>query len=417
MTVMLFSKHLDWRRMTSNPNVTPGTLTLMPSDKRSLGRYVVLKKRANGLARAYFQVPARLRPHGWLPAIPLLADRTLVDDIQCLTDEDFALLMLEGARLMQQLDDARKGRNKRSDARTFDVLIDTWQRSSAWNDLTAKTIEGYGYSIDKIRKWSQMAGNPDPTTLTVARIDSFLAAFNDRPTTKRQTLKALRLVMQQAVSLGWRTDNPASGIKVKVPKTKAMIWEQVDVDLYVKAARATGVPSIALIILLEWEIGQRLTDVRGFRPGMEYDSARGLFSFRQSKTDSPVVVEISAALRDMLAEAGDGHLFLFRNERTGKAYTENRLSKTFSWVRAAAVKAGGRPLVLRQLRHSCIVQLARAGCTVPEIASITGHTLGSVHSILTTYLPKDSTVARNAQIKRGIVVDSEPVENKRLDAS
>jgi integrase len=229
------------------------------------------------------------------------------------------------------------------------------------------------------------------------------AARVARHTAKKHTAAVLRLVLEQAINKGWRTDNPARGIRIKVPKTKATIWEQKDVDCYVKAARDTGVPSIALIILLEWEIGQRLTDVRAFRPGAEYDAERGVFSFRQSKTDEPVSIEVSMGLRAMLAEAGDGHLFLFRNDRTGKAYTENRLSKTFAWVRIAAVKAGGRPLILKQLRHSCIVQLARAGCTVPEIAAITGHALTSVNSILSVYLPRDTAVARAAQVKRGIV--------------
>lgn len=403
--------------MMTAPLPTPGSLTQMPSVKRSLGRYVVLKKRSGGKGRAYFQVPERLRPSGWSPTIPLLADRDLADHPDRLKDADVAALMLEADRLGTKLDEARKGGARRPDERTFDVLIDTWQRSSAWCDLTAKTIEGYGYSIDKIRHWANISSNPDPTAITRASVEAFLAVFNDRPTTKRQTLKALRLVMQQAIALGWRQDNPCDTIKVKVPKTKAVIWEQADVDLYVKAARETGVESIALIILLEWEIGQRLTDVRGFRPGMEYDPARGVFSFRQSKTDSPVVVEVSQALQILLAKAGEGHLFLFRNERTGKAYTENRLSKTFAWVRAAAVKAGGRHLILRQLRHSCIVQLARAECSIPEIASITGHGLASVHTILDIYLPKDSTVARNAQIKRGLVIDSEQPANKKLDAS
>lgn len=149
---------------------------------------------------------------------------------------------------------------------------------------------------------------------------------------------------------------------------------------------------------------QRLTAVRQFRPSAEHDAERGVFLFRQSKTDEPVVVGISQALRELLQPAvDDDQLFLFRKERTGKAYTEHPLSQTFRWVRSAAVKAGGRPLVLRQLRHSCVVQLARAGCTVPEIASITGHSLGSVNTILTTYLPRDSTVARNAQMKRGMI--------------
>lgn len=376
----------------------------MPSAKRSLGPYVVLKKRAGGKAAAYFQVPARLRPPGWAPAIRICSQYDLSADIEAISNEAFGALLIEGVKLLDRLNSARNGAPEAPPARSLPTLVRAWQRSSRWHDLTEKTREGYGYSIDKILAWSAIRKHPDPTSLSRAQIERFLSVYNDRPTTKRQTLKALRLVMDQAVAAGWRNDNPAKGISVKVPRTKATIWEQKDVDLYVSTARSQGMNSIALIILLEWEIGQRLTDVRQFRPGAEYDAERGVFSFRQSKTDEPVVVEISEALRELLQPAvDDDQLFLFRNERTGKAYTENRLSQTFRWVRSAVVKAGGRPLVLRQLRHSCVVQLARAGCTVPEIASITGHSLGSVNTILTTYLPRDSTVARNAQMKRGII--------------
>jgi len=392
--------------MSSKKQPTRGTSTTPPSTKRSLGPYVVLKKRAGGKAAAYFQVPARLRPDGWAPAIRLCSALDLTADLDAMDAEAFGTLTVEGAKMMKRFDLARHGAPEAPPTRSLSTLVRAWQRSSRWNDITLKTREGYGYSIDKILAWSAVMNHPDPTTLTQAAIEKFLAKFNDRPTTKRQTLKALRLVMEQAVAMGWRLDNPAKGISVKVPRTKATIWEQKDVDLYVSTARTQGMDSIALIILLEWELGQRLTDVRAFRPGAEYDSEAGVFSFRQSKTDEPVTIHISDTLRDLLQVSVDkDQMFLFRNERTGKAYTENRLSQTFRWVRTAAVKAGARPLVLRQLRHSCVVQLARVGCTIPEIASITGHSLGSVTTILSTYLPRDSTVARNAQMKRGIVVD------------
>jgi integrase len=384
----------------------------MPTVTLSLGKYVVLKKRAGGTSRAYFQVPARLRPYGWSPAIPLprTAERT-----GNLDAAEVAAIKRDAEALYGELMQAKTGDTVRPPERSMSTLVDAWQRSPEWADLTDKTRIGYGTSVKKILAWSKSCGHPDPSTLPRSAVMQFLSSFDAetgadgavtraRPTAKRQTLAALRLVLEQAVHRGWRTDNPARGIRVKVPKTKATIWEQADVDLYVKAARETGIPSIALIILLEWEIGQRLTDVRAFRPGGEYDAERGIFSFRQSKTDEAVHIEVSVGLRELLAKAGEGQMFLFRNERTGKAYTENRLSKTFGWVRKAAVKAGGRRLILRQLRHSCIVQLARAGCTVPEIASITGHTLGSVNSILSVYLPRDSAVARAAQVKRGLVV-------------
>jgi hypothetical protein len=90
---------------------------------------------------------------------------------------------------------------------------------------------------------------------------------------------------------------------------------------------------------------------------------------------------------------------LFCDEATGKPYSEERLGKAFGKVRKAV---DGKHLLLRCLRHSCVVQLARAGCTPSEIASVTGHALASIVSILSLYLPRDGQVAANAQAKRGI---------------
>lgn len=391
-----------------------GRSTPMPTVTLSLGKYVVLKRRADGTSRAYFQVPARLRPSGWSPAIPL--PRT-AERRGTLDAFEIAAIKRDAETLYGELMQAKTGDTVRPPERSLSTLVDALQRSPEWAALSEKTRVGYETGFKKILAWSASCTppHPDPTLLPRSAILQFLSSFDAatlpdgtlrpaRHTAKKHTAAVLRLVLEQAINKGWRTDNPARGIRIKVPKTKATIWEQADVDCYVKAARDTGVPSIALIILLEWEIGQRLTDVRAFRPGAEYDAERGVFSFRQSKTDEPVSIEVSLGLREMLAEASKGQLFLFRNDRTGKAYTENRLSKTFAWVRHAAVKAGGRPLILKQLRHSCIVQLARAGCTVPEIAAITGHALTSVNGILSVYLPRDTAVARAAQVKRGIVV-------------
>lgn len=101
---------------------------------------------------------------------------------------------------------------------------------------------------------------------------------------------------------------------------------------------------------------------------------------------------------------------MFRHEGTKKSYSETLLSNTFARVRKEVVagdkKKGrkpGRPLLLKWLRHSCVVQLGCAGCGVPEIRAITGHTLSSATTILETYLPRDGAMARNAQIKRGVV--------------
>ena len=61
-----------------------------------------------------------------------------------------------------------------------------------------------------------------------------------------------------------------------------------------------------------------------------------------------------------------------------------------------AAKLQERDLQPRDLRRTAVVRLAEAGCTVPEVSSITGHTIEQTQKILETYLPRTFEMARNA---------------------
>lgn len=377
-----------------------GRSTRMPSVKLELGKYVTVRPRADGTFRVLFEVPPRLRPSGWSPAIPLpLSDSRRRGDLD--DGHEIAAIQRDAADLYVKLIRQRDGRavEESANKRTLTKLIRLWQQSSAYADLRPKSVAHYKTYINHTLRWSEVTNDPDPTTITRSDVEDLLGQFPGQQATKQHLKKTLRLIMDQAVAAGWRQDNPCDGIRIKGSESLVTIWEQEDVDFYVKACREHGRKSLALVILLEWEIGQRLTDVRAMRPGAEYDAATGTFSFRQSKTGSSVTIRVSAALRELLAEAGKGELFLFRDEATGKPYSEERLGKAFGKVRKAV---DGKHLLLRCLRHSCVVQLARAGCTPSEIASVTGHALASIVSILSLYLPRDGQVAANAQAKRGI---------------
>lgn len=384
--------------------------TPMPSVKLELGKYVTTRPRRDGTQRVFFQVPARLRPLDWPSLIPLPLNGARAGDLKDLAE--VARIQADAQELYDRLQASRRGTSSTNvPRRSLRTLVRAYQNSAGWKRVKPITQKGYSTYINHILTWSETCepAHPDPTRLTRSDIEGFLSLFDDKPVTRKHTRKVMRLVMDQAIALGWRETNPCDGIRLaKAPKSRALIWEQADVDAYVAAAEAPGHytehrRSIGLIVLLEWEIGQRLTDVRAFRPGSEYDAEAGVFRFYQSKTDSYVTIPISGRLKGLLREAADGKLFLFNNEKSGKAYTGERLSKTFAWVRTAAVKNGARPLLLRWLRHSCVVQLARAACTIPEIAAITGHSHASVTKILDVYLPRDNEVAWNAQEKRGLI--------------
>lgn len=384
----------------------------MPSVALDLGRFVrVYPARADGTHPVVMEVPKRLRPPGWPSSRPLPIEGRRGD----LTDAaEVARIQADARTLYDMLLRDRAGRVAAPPTRTMRSLADVWRGTQAYKALKPRTQRGYEKSLLHVLAWAEAMNEPDPTTLTKPAAEQFLALLDDTPTTRRHVKIVLKMLMDQAVDLNWRPDNPVARIKMAAPKTRAVIWEAEDVDTYAWAALAAGQPGMSALLLMEWEIGQRLTDAYLFRAGAEYLPAEGLFQFEQSKTAEKVAIPVSDRLRGILAHVlSDGDLYLFRDARTGRPWARligNRLeaddtaaAKVFASVRKIAEAHGARPLLLKWLRHSCVVMLARAGCTVPEIASITGHSLASVEQILQRYLPRDSTVARNAQIKRGLV--------------
>ena len=78
----------------------------------------------------------------------------------------------------------------------------------------------------------------------------------------------------------------------------------------------------------------------------------------------------------------------------GKPWTPNGFRS--SWRKACA-KAGVVGVTFHDLRGTAVTRLALCGCTEPEIATFTGHTLSDVRSILEShYLHRDPALAESA---------------------
>jgi integrase len=78
----------------------------------------------------------------------------------------------------------------------------------------------------------------------------------------------------------------------------------------------------------------------------------------------------------------------------GRPWTEGGFRASFNKARD---KAGVAGLTFHDLRGTAVTRLALMGVDVPEIASITGHSLKDVHAILDAhYLHRDPQLAWNA---------------------
>jgi integrase len=124
----------------------------------------------------------------------------------------------------------------------------------------------------------------------------------------------------------------------------------------------------------------------------QYDGAS--VRLRQSKTGKLIAVPAVAELRQTLDTAPRTAATMVVSETTGRPYSEGNFTHLFREVADAAKLPGA--LQFRDLRRTAVVFLAEAGCSVPEIAAITGHSLRTATQILETYLPRNTTMARNA---------------------
>jgi integrase len=115
-------------------------------------------------------------------------------------------------------------------------------------------------------------------------------------------------------------------------------------------------------------------------------------SLRQGKTKRRVDIPCTTALRRMLDGLDrDTNLVL-----TTKAKLPWKARYFKAQWETATKAAGISDLHFHDLRGTAITMLAEAGCSTPQIAAITGHSLKTVTTILDKYLARTRTLAEEA---------------------
>lgn len=142
-------------------------------------------------------------------------------------------------------------------------------------------------------------------------------------------------------------------------------------------------------LILALHTGQRQGDILRLTWG-NYDG--GLISLRQGKTGRKVEIPCTKALRKML-DGLDRETAVILTTKT-KLPWKARYFKA-QWE-AASKKAGITELHFHDLRGTAVTMLAEAGCTTPQIAAITGHSLKTVTAILDKYLARTRVLAGEA---------------------
>jgi integrase len=163
------------------------------------------------------------------------------------------------------------------------------------------------------------------------------------------------------------------------------IWSHEDEAAFL--ARAPKHLHLALTLAL-WT-GQRQGDLLRLT-WHAYDGR--VIRLEQSKTGARVVIPVGTPLKAALDAAVRYPTILAT--LSGSAWTSDGFHA--SWSKACA-KAGITGVTFNDLRGTAVTRLALAECTEAEIATITGHSLRDVRSILDAhYLKRDPALAESA---------------------
>lgn len=168
----------------------------------------------------------------------------------------------------------------------------------------------------------------------------------------------------------------------------ASIWEQAAIDLlFAQASAAVSLPCHIAI----WT-GQRQGDILA----LTWSAYDGEFlRLKQSKTGRYLTVPVAAELRVVLdaAKAKRSSVTICATTR-GKPWTSDGFKTSFGKARDAAGITG---LTFHDFRGTAVARLAAAGCSVPEIVTITGHSLKDAEAILDKhYFSRDRALGESA---------------------
>jgi integrase len=272
------------------------------------------------------------------------------------------------------------------------ALTQAYQRSQDFLSLRERTRADY---IKQIEKIEQKFGDCPFKALADPRVRGIFLEWRDELAlrSKRQADYAWAVL---ARILSWAKDrgkimvNPCErGGRVYHGTRVDFVWSTDDEAAFLEHAPV----HLHLPLLLALWTGQRQGDLLRL-PWSAYDGTH--IRLRQGKTGARVIIPVGAPLKVAL-DAARKHGLIILTSTDARPWTPDGFRA--SWGKACK-KAAIAGVTFNDLRGTAVTRLALVGCSEAEIATITGHSLRDVRSILDAhYLHRDIELARTAITK------------------
>jgi integrase len=254
--------------------------------------------------------------------------------------------------------------------RSWAAAIKILRESDRW---AAKSVR-YRQDLDPVLAYlAEKIGKRDVARLSQADIYDAMDKNKHRVRFANYLPVAISMISKELVRRRWLTDNPAKGIeRLSVPKDRQqphVPWPNAAVAKF----RAEAGPQERLIFEIGVGSVQRPSDWLQFTWG-DYDGDS--LKLRQGKTDKPLILPCTAALKAALDAAKAALPFSpmpnlhIITKQDGQRMTYPRLAEL---MRAERVRLDLLTYDLHALRYRGVMELAWAGCDDDEIMSYSGH--------------------------------------------
>src|SRR5262249_15088138 len=254
-----------------------------------------------------------------------------------------------------------------------------------------------------LRNYARDHGHKPIASVTTDELTRMLTPMT--PGTREDFVKAIRPLMKWCREQGLIKSDPTVGIRMPRRKTDGFpTWSEDEIAQF-EAHHPIGTkPRLAFALLLY--TAQRRGDV--IRMGRQH-IRDGVLHVKQQKTGAELAIPVHPELREILDATPSEHL-TFIVSALGKPFHPGAFSNWFREQCDAAGLPKGRSA--HGLRKAACRRLAEAGCTVHQIAAISGHvTLEEVQRYT-----KAADQARLARSAMATVIKARPKVSK-LDTS
>jgi integrase len=244
---------------------------------------------------------------------------------------------------------------------TFNALAVSNLSSAHFSSLSPSTQSVYRNVIDRLRVED---GDSRVARLERKHIVGMMEARAEKPESANLLRKVLRAMMQYAIRVGMRNDDPTREVRAIRNKSDGFhSWTDAEIAQY--EARYLGTKA-RLALALPLYTGQRRSDV--VRMGQR-DIRNGTLYLKQVKTGAELRIPVLPQLQQIIAARPVG-LTTFLVDESGRPYKPKHFGRVF---REYCDKAGLPHCSVHGLRMAAARLFAEAGCSEHEIAAWTGH--------------------------------------------